>query len=234
MKWFETWFNELYLQLYSHRNEFDAKTQINLIFKTLKIPKDYIILDLACGEGRHCNIIQNLGYDIKGIDLSKNLIESGKKKYPNLDLQIGDMREIKGKYNVILSLFTSFGYFEKDEENFFVLKSVSNALVKDGYYWLDFLNPNFVKQNLVPISKKTLQNGIEVVEKREIKGKFVFKEIEFSTKEKFIERVKLYEKEELENMFLKAGIKPIGCFGDYSGSTWNENSQRTIIYGQKV
>jgi 2-polyprenyl-3-methyl-5-hydroxy-6-metoxy-1,4-benzoquinol methylase len=234
MEWFEKWFNKLYLELYSHRNEKDAKAQISLIFKTLNISKSDYILDLACGEGRHCNIISNLGYNIKGIDLSESLIESGKKKYPHIDIEQGDMRKIKGKFDVILSLFTSFGYFETDEENLSVLLSVSNALKENGYYWLDFLNPLFVRKNLIPFSKKTLKNGTTAFEKRKIINKFVIKEIEFSTGEKFIERVKLYEKDELIQMFFKVGIKPIGFFGDYSGLTWNNNSQRTIIYGQKI
>lgn len=234
MEWFEKWFDDLYLQLYSHRNDDDAKKQIQLIIKTINPSKSEKILDLGCGEGRHCKIFQNKGYSVEGIDLSKILINSGKNKNPDVNIKIGDMRKIEGKYHLILSLFTSFGYFETDEENLEIIKSVSNALLPHGYYWLDFLNTNYLQNNLIPTTEKVLNNGVKVLEKRKIENNFVFKEIIFSSGEIYTERVKLYDKKSLENMFLKASLKPIDIFGDYLGSTWSENSTRTIIYGKKV
>ncbi|MCP4156701.1 MAG: class I SAM-dependent methyltransferase, partial [bacterium] len=150
-EWFEGWFDENYLLLYSHRNRSDAKEQINLIIDTLKPPKEHSILDLACGEGRYTTLLHELGYhNITGLDLSQTLINSGKKKYPYLDLHVGDMRSIKGKYDLILSLFTAFGYFQSDEENENVLQGIYNSLKPDGTYWFDFLNAQQVEKDMVP------------------------------------------------------------------------------------
>jgi len=233
MQWFEKWFDELYLKLYSHRDDSDAKKQINLIINTISPSKSDRILDLGCGEGRHCKIFQENGYSVEGIDLSKTLIASGHKKWPHLNIKIGDMRKIEGTFDIILSLFTSFGYFDTDEENQAVVHSISNSLTKNGIFWLDFLNPDYLKKNLIPSSSKTLDNGIEVKEKRKIENGFVIKNIIFDSGEQYTEKVKLLEKKTLEKMFLIASIAPIAIFGDYNGTEWNKTSKRTIIYGKK-
>ena len=146
--WFRNWFDENYLQLYKHRDENDAQKQINLIINSLNLSKTMRILYLGCGEGRHVSVLNNMGYRVFGLDISRILINKGKKKYRNLNLIVGDMREIPGCFDVILSLFTSFGYFDHDIENIKVLLSISSALTKNGWFWLDFLNPPFIKKNM--------------------------------------------------------------------------------------
>jgi len=233
-QWYQNWFDENYLKLYSHRNTFDANNQLNLIIKTLKPAKSDFIADIACGQGRHCALLQEKGYKIQGFDLSETLINSGKKLYPDLDIKIGDMRNIVGKYDIILSLFTSFGYFENDEENLSVFSSISNALNQEGYFWFDFLNSYYVKENLVPKSAQIMENGTKVTSIRRIENDMVIKDILFDTKEKYMEKVKLYTKDKLEEMLNQSGIKLLGSFGDYCGEKWTKASKRTILYGKKV
>jgi SAM-dependent methyltransferase len=235
-KWFETWFDDNYLRLYHHRNSKDAEEQVRLILKTLHPRKDQTILDLACGEGRHCVLFHKKGYKITGIDLSDELIKSGLTKYPGIDLQKGDMRHIKGTYDIILSLFTSFGYFSKDEDNKSVILSIGQALNTGGWFWIDFLNPAYIKQTLVPGNEIVLEDGTKVIEKRYIKEDFIIKEILFNgpvSNSTYQERVKLYTKEDIERMMEDAGIRPRDSFGDYKGSSWSRLSPRTIIYGSK-
>lgn len=234
MEWFENWFDENYLKLYSHRNTEDAEKQINLIINTLNPDKHETILDLGCGEGRHCIIFKDRGFNIKGIDLSETLINSGKNKEPELDIEVGDIREIKGKFSIILSLFTSFGYFQRDYENMKALNSISNALKHAGWFWIDFLNPEFLKSRLVPESEKTLHDGTRVTEMRRIENGLVIKDIIFETGETYIEKIKLFTKEQLETMLEKSGIATTGVFGSYLGEPWNKSSERTIIYGKKT
>lgn len=237
LNWFEHWFDDNYLKLYHHRNIKDADEQVQLIIDTLKPGKNNLILDLACGEGRHCLLFHKKGYRIRGIDLSAELIKSGKKKHPGLDIHVGDMRHIKGKHHIILSLFTSFGYFDKDQENESIIHSISSALHPGGLFWIDFLNPGYVKKTLVPDSELTLEDGTKVNEQRFFENNTIVKFITFNGLEKkntYQERVKLYTKEDLETMMSQSGIQPLGSFGDYNGVDWCSCSPRTIIYGRKT
>ena len=235
-EWYKDWFDENYLLLYNHRNNSDAFKQAKLIISTIDPDKGDKILDLACGNGRHCRIFQDMGFDISGLDLSVSLIKNGKKADKSLSLVVGDMREIPGKYDIILSLFTSFGYFQEDEENKSVIKSVSNSLNPGGWFWLDFLNPYFVKENLIPESRRKIGDDISVIESRMIDSDVVRKDIEFNKGgqiKMYSEIVKLYPLSLLKAFFTGNGIDVAGVFGDYSGSKWTESSPRTIVYGKK-
>jgi len=232
------WFDENYRMLYRHRNSDDAREQVRLILDTLKPGKETTILDLGCGEGRYTAILKKKGRRVFGLDLSETLVKIGKTKEPHLDLLVGDMRAIPGCFDVILSLFTSFGYFDTDRENEAALSSVYQALNPAGYYWLDFLNAEYVKKNLVPESHARLLSGIEVVEKRKIIKGRIIKEIHFKnngdgTDKNYKESVCLYSRQRLEEMLKKAGFWLRHCFGDYRGGPWNPDTERTILVGQK-
>ena len=235
--WFESWFNEDYLALYRHRDMADANRQISLILSTLKPRPSDNILDLGCGEGRHSEILHQHGLKPTGIDLSAVLIKRGKSQFPHLNLSVGDMRFISGKFDIILSLFTSFGYFDEDSENMAVLNSVSQALNPSGTYWLDYLNPAFVRANLEPETVRELAPGQRVIEKRQIVGDMVIKDIIFEMdngEKRYQERVKLYDKPRLEDMLRDAGLYPVGSFGNYEGARWSPESPRTILYAEKL
>ncbi len=235
--WYEQWFDENYLMLYHHRNRCDAEEQVRLIIDTLDLHVDGTILDLACGEGRYTALFNDLGYDVTGMDLSETLIECGKERYPGLNLRTGDMRDIHGTFDVVLSLFTSFGYFDTDEENEKVFHSVSNALIPGGVFWLDFLNAGRLEDSLIPRSVTHPLPGVEVVENRKIENHRIIKEIRFTKNGEetlYKESVRLFTRPRLEQMFEGNGFRLIDGFGDYRGRPWTPGSPRTILVGRKT
>jgi SAM-dependent methyltransferase len=242
LPWYKKWFDENYLLLYHHRNTKDAEEQVELINYTLCPGKNCSILDLGCGEGRYSVFFRDRGFKVLGVDISETLIRSGKKKYPHLDLVVGDMRAIPvfpGKFDIVLSLFTSFGYFEKDEENRKVLCSVHQSLKPGGIFWLDFLNPHHVEKNVVPENSSRISSCIYAIEKRKIEGNRIVKDIYFKdnrceTIKHYKESVRLFTRGELEDMMKKTGFGLSGCFGNYRGEEWDVDSERTIICGRKA
>ncbi len=234
--WFEDWFDENYLLLYHHRNCRDADVQVRLILDTLDIPTCSSILDLGCGEGRYTHLFRNRGYRVFGMDLSECLVREGRKRYGDLHLIVGDMRAIPGCFDVIVSLFTSFGYFPTREENACVLAAVYSALNPGGWFWIDFLNPPAVLKNLVSETVTHLPGNIEVTERRKIDDGRVIKDIFFNRDgdvSHYKESVALFSREELEMMLVEAGLGVVGCFGDYAGARWSPDAPRTVLYARK-
>lgn len=240
--WYKKWFDENYLLLYRHRNIDDAKEQVKLINFTLCPGSNCSILDIGCGEGRYSVFFREQGFRVVGVDISETLIRSGKKKYPHLDLVVGDMKNIPvipGGFDIVLSLFTSFGYLEEDEENRNVLRSIHQALKPGGIFWLDFLNSHQVGKHLVPENSSRISSSLQVIEKRKIEAKRVVKDIYFmddrhEMKKHYKESVRLFSRLELEEMMEKTGFRAAGCFGNYRGEEWTVDSERTIIYGRKA
>ena len=232
--WYQQWFNQDYLKLYKDRNRQEAEQQIDFLIQVLELSGQERILDLSCGTGRHSFTLAHRGFTVVGVDLSPIVIEEAKKElkgFPSLPLTfvIGDMRELKGLgiFDVVVSLFTSFGYFSSDRENAAVFGSVRMHLKKGGQFFLDYLHPEQVKGNLVPYEKRLVE-GEEVEIYRKIEGDTVIKNIEFPGR-KYQERVKLYSRDQVEQMLKEHSFEIVATWDDYQGNPWNANGNRQIF-----
>ena len=242
-EWYKEWFaSEEYLEVYLHRNSDDAKKLVSLILDTSKLAYGSTILDAACGAGRHSGIFASLGYKVTGFDLSKTLLQvagaEAKQKALNINYACGDLRKVffNYKFDLIVNLFTSFGYFDSDEDNFSFLKNSIKILNDNGSYVLDYLNEKFLRLNLIGTSVKKL-NDKSILESRRIINDRVEKEITIANKfseRKYVESVKLYSKQKIEFEMTKAGYKCFRIYGNYDSSDFDENySSRLIMFFSK-
>lgn len=241
--WFNEWFNaEEYLNVYSHRNEEDAKNLFDLITKNILLEKGSKVLDLACGAGRHSMLFAKNGFDVTAVDISENLLNVARKTAKELGLNINfirsDLRKLclSEKFHLIINLFTSFGYFESDDENSGVVKLAYQHLVDNGYFILDFFNIIYLKNNLIPISYDKIEDGI-IKQERVIEGNRIVKRIIITRKrveKSYYESVRAYTKEELLSFFYNNGLNVKCIYGDYLGNNFEEESSpRIIIIAEK-
>jgi SAM-dependent methyltransferase len=241
--WYKDWFaDERYLALYKHRNTAEAEQLLDLIITTVAPKSDSLILDLACGAGRHSIALAKRGYThVTGIDLSTTLIkkakEAAREAAVNVSFIESDMRSFTGQYDVIMNVFTSFGYFETDADNEAVITHVGESLATDGYFVLDFLNAKYLLATINPHSIRNLDDGEEVEEFREIANGRVNKKIIISSpgcKAEYKESVRLFDHLQLDRMITQAGMTIIKMFGTYSGESFSaERSPRCIIVSIK-
>lgn len=245
-EWFKDWFSsKFYLEIYRHRNDEDARNLINLIQRNVHINTDDKVLDICCGAGRHSLELARRGFHVTGFDLSKFLISEAVKSYKNspeknlkVKFLIKDMRyfNFKGEFDMAVNVFTSFGYFDDDNENFKVIKNASDSVRKKGYFIFDYINADNLRKNVVPLSRNKYGN-LYITQRREIKGDFVVKKIKISSGKKnfeYEEKLKLYDYNTMKKVFEQHGLKAYSLFGDYYGNKYSKNnSQRMILFAQK-
>ncbi len=242
-EWFKDWFNtEEYLNVYKHRNEQDAKELVELILENINLPLNGKVLDLACGPGRHSILFAQKGFKVSAVDLSKNLLNFANVAAGTANVNINfieaDLRNlcIKPKFDLVVNLFTSFGYFEDDKENFKLFNRTFYFLDDKGYFVLDFFNREYIKKNLVPRSEEEL-NHSRIIQQRKIEGERVIKEITIlkdGKEQHFKESVRMYGKEELIREIEKRGFKIEKVFGGVRGRTFDlETSPRIVIIARK-
>lgn len=245
MDWFEDWFDSpLYEKLYANRDVEEATQLVELLEDTLSLQKNTKILDLGCGRGRHAITLNQEGYCVTGIDLSKQAIKTARQKAKDMGLsdiqfEVRDMRDpLPQTFEAIFSLFTTFGYFETDAENAGVFDSVQQMLDTGGYYVLDYMNASRVRRSVDPEDEGTFQ-GIDYHIHRYIENDTVHKDITFSgesiegTRE-YGERVKLYELPWFREQMSCRGLVIDHVFGDYEGSAFDpESSDRLLIMCHK-
>ena len=170
-KWYSSWFDTPYYHiLYKERNYREAQVFMDNLTHYLNLPEKATVLDLACGKGRHSIYLNQLGFTVLGADLSENSIaEANKNANETLHFKVHDMREpFEEKFDAIFNLFTSFGYFENDDDNLTTLKAIKESLSDYGFAVIDFMNVSQVIETLVPEEIKTME-GIDFHIKRYLK-----------------------------------------------------------------
>jgi SAM-dependent methyltransferase len=232
--WFASWFDTPYYHiLYKDRNYREAQIFMDNLTHYLNLPEKAKVLDLACGKGRHSIYLNQLGFDVIGADLSENSIaEATKNANATLHFEVHDMREkFEDKFDAIFNLFTSFGYFENDNDDLKTLVAIKESLTDYGFAVIDFMNVHQVIPNLVPDEVKTV-DGIDFHIKRYVADNHIIKEIDFednNEKYHFTEKVKALTLEDFQNMMNDAGIYLLDTFGDYKLKKFHKNTSERLI-----
>ena len=150
-EWFEEWFGEEYLQLYPHRDDAEAERAVALIVEATGLTAGWRVLDVGSGAGRHARAFRAIGARCVGLDLSRTLLRVAR-GVTDAPLVRGDMRRLPiraGSMDLTVSLFTSFGYFEHDEEHAAALREMVTTVRPGGWFVIDFLNAAEVRRRLV-------------------------------------------------------------------------------------
>ena len=202
------------------------------------------VLDLCCGPGRHTYEFAKLGYEVTGVDRTRFLLEKAEKYCSSVSEKVEfieeDMRYFKrGKeYDLAVNLFTSFGYFEAEEENLKVLKNMYNSLQEGGKVVLDMMG----KEILAKIYKETMSTELEgkmVVQKHKIcddwqkvKMEWILLE-EAGRYKRYSLSHKLYSGRELKGLLKKAGFKEIKLYGNFAGNAYDVEADRLVAVAEK-
>ena len=233
--WFTSWFDTpFYHILYKHRDDKEAHSFMETLTSYLNISEHGTILDLACGKGRHAVYLNSIGYNVTGIDLSPQSIAFAKQfENSTLHFDVHDMCEpYTQKFNAVFNLFTSFGFFEDENDNLKTIKAIKANLKEYGIGVIDFLNADHVVNNLVAEDIKTIDD-ITFNIKRYVEDGYIIKDISFEFEHKpynFTERVKAITLEDFKAMFKKANVQLLDVFGDYKLNRYDKfNSDRLIM-----
>jgi SAM-dependent methyltransferase len=244
MNWYEEWFGEEYMLVYPHRNEAEAKQQIEFLKRHIRLPRGAKVLDLCCGCGRHAIELKGYGYDVIGLDLSMELLDLACSRASECGLDVKfircDMREIpyESYFDLIVNFFTSFGYFTDDADNQEVFLSIAKALKPGGKFLIDYMNPHHVVEGLVKRDEKELSEGVYVIQDRWIDetARRINKEITLirdGRESTYRESVRMYNHREMKGMLLTAGLKLTETYGDFASSEYTQDSPRMILIGEK-
>jgi SAM-dependent methyltransferase len=236
-EWFEEWFGEDYLRLYPHRDDADAARAVALIARSVGLRPGWRVLDVGCGAGRHARAFTQTGAQCFGLDLSATLLRIAR-QVTTAPLIRADMRRLPirpASMDLTVNLFTSFGYFERDAEHATAVREMVSTIRPGGWFVIDFLNPSAVRRQLVP--KETVElDGQPVDVSRTVSpdGRYVCKSIRGPAGRRYMERVRLFEPDEMSHMLQAAGVQIRHRFGDYDAAPLTSDAPRTILLGQIV
>ena len=137
--WWESYFDAHYLLEYQPIfSESRDRKEVARLIDILELPSGARILDCPCGQGRHAHPLAEAGYRVDGLDYSRHLIDKARKRGTGSLLRYtqGDMRKLPGRwtgrFDAVLNLFTSFGFFTDPRDDQLVINEFARVLAPGG------------------------------------------------------------------------------------------------------
>ncbi len=205
-----------------------------LTYYSLKYGETYRkILDAACGPGRLHPYLVKLGYSVDGYDIEEEFVEKAQERNPQGKYWVGDMRKERGngEYDVVISWYTSFGYFDP-ETNRKVLENFTSFLRPGGLLILDLHTP--YEEFRVWWAERPW--GYELAESEVVEKdgrRFWIVRTKFLPMEEEDEVwVELFYPEEIEELLENLGYGEVEIFGDYGFQGFKKHHGRMVVVGR--
>ncbi|HET9132237.1 MAG TPA: methyltransferase domain-containing protein [Terriglobia bacterium] len=202
------------------------------------------VLDLCCGPGRCSLALAAQGFHVTGVDRTKFLLDKAKAfsraAHRKIEWVRADMREFSraNAFDLALSMYTSFGYFEDQSEDEQVLLNVFHSLRPGGVLLMELLGKEVLARIFQPSSAESLPDGSMIVEKRRIIDGWNRVENEWTIVRngrvrRFGFQLRLYSGHELSVALKRSGFVDVKIYGDLKGSPYGPNASRLVAVGRK-
>jgi SAM-dependent methyltransferase len=244
--WFEdeTFWEGFYDFLFPTKKFEAAKEEVDKLIQLVPFRGERV-LDLACGPGRHSVAFAQKGYKVTGVDRSKYLLARAKNYAAESSTDVEwvreDMRDFvrPDAFHLCVSLFTSFGYFEKKDEDLLVLQNVFCSLKNDGFCIIDVVGKEGVARQYQPTIVHELPDGDFLIERPKIvdgwsriDNHWIF--VHKDTVRRFHFRHTIYSGQELRHLLHQAGFLDVKLYGDFDGNSYGPDSLRLVAVAQKM
>ena len=229
--------------LFTQQRRSNAPAEVERLITLLDIKPEAHILDLCCGVGRHSLELARHGFTVTGVDRTNLYLDEVTRLAKDEKLKVefvqDDIRTFlrPEAFDVIINLFTSFGYFEKPEDDRHVVKNVYRSLKSGGVFLIDIMG----KEVLARIFRErdwSEQDGTLILQEHNTTNNWNWMEnrwiiIKDSKRTEFKITHRLYSATELASLLRECGFRQVNAFGDLSGSPYDHTAKRLVMIAHK-
>jgi SAM-dependent methyltransferase len=244
-EWFDddAFWRELYPFMFPEKRLADATREVDQALRLMK-PKGKLALNLCCGPGRCSVALARRGYSVAGVDRTQYLLAQARRRAKSARVRIewvrADMRDFvrPGAFDLVLSMFTSFGYFDDKREDLTVLQNMFASLRPGGACLIDVVAKEYLAKVFQPTKSEVLPDGSRIVQRREIfdawtriRNEWIL--IRRGRARSFTFHHTVYSGQELSDRMKQVGFAGVRLYGDLSGGDYGTSAQRLIAVGRK-
>ena len=243
--WFEdeTFWNKLYPFLFTDSKLEAADSEVDSVLQLAGLEHGDV-LDLACGPGRHSVALAKQGFRVTGVDLSAFLLGKARERARAHDVDIEwvqeDMRRFvrPETFDLAISLFSSFGYFDNCDDDLRVLRNLHKSLRAGGTLVMELAGREPLARGFHPTTSKELADGRLLVERHQVVDDWTRIEnqwivIEDGVATTFRFDFTVYSGRELKDLLLQAGFSQVQLFGAYDARGYDLDAERLIAVARK-
>ena len=240
MEWFEddNFWRELYPAMFPLDRFAVADQQVTQILALTNF-KGQTVLDLCCGPGRHSISFAQHGFQVTGVDRSKFLLARARERAAESRAEVEwieeDMRRFDrpGSFDMACSLFTSFGYFEAEEDDLRVLRNIRASLAPGGVFVIDVIGKERLARVWQNAHVHKLEDGTLVLQRPELRADWTRIRSEWTLikdgrSKSFTFEHTIYSGRELKERLLDAGFARVNLFGDLEGRPYGLDASRLV------
>ncbi|MPY57554.1 class I SAM-dependent methyltransferase [Streptomyces spongiae] len=210
----------------------------------LRFPADSRVLDLCCGPGLYLVPLARRGYSVTGVDLSPVMLKRAEVAVQEAGVEVrlvqADMltHVEPESYDVVLNVFTSFGYFDEAADNERVLRNAHDSLVPGGHLLIDVMGKEVLAGWIGRPQLVELDGGAYVVQRDTVLDSWTRLRTDWTLVRDSVAREAsitsfLYSAAELRALFEAAGFTDVRCYGGFDGSPYDHHAQRLIVRGTR-
>jgi SAM-dependent methyltransferase len=244
-QWFDddSFWRELYPFMFPKERIAGTDEQITKALALTK-PAGKSVLDLCCGPGRCSIVLAKRGFSVTGVDRTKYLLDKARAKASAVGVKIEwvqkDMRDFvrADSFALVLSMFTSFGYFDDKREDMIVLENMLASLQPGGVCLIEVLGKEHLAKILQSTTSTILSDGTMVVQRHEIFDDWTRVRNEWLIiRNRRVKSFKfhhtIYSGLELRERMERAGFVAVALHGNLDGDEYGPNAERLIAIGRK-
>jgi len=166
--------------------------------------------------------------------------EKAKSEGVSVEWVLEDMRHFIRplSYDLVLNMFTSFGYFDDKNDDLKVLENVFVCLKPGGIFLIDVMGKERIAKILQSTISEVLDDGTIIVQRPEIFDDWTRVRNDWIIIKKNIAKTfkfhhTIYSGQELKDRMELVGFEAIKLYGNLDGSPYDSNAQRLVITGLK-
>jgi SAM-dependent methyltransferase len=245
-EWFSSGFfdTDMAELLFDQAKTREAKAETLGLVRLARLKKGACVLDAACGMGRHSLELARRGYAVTGVDITQSYVAEAarlarREGLKHVEFQKGELRDLyrfQNGFDLVINLFTSFGYYHSAAENFEALVQMAQALKTGGTLVMELMPRETLDEIFNDKSWQVTRKGYLLQERTWVEGGrklrteaiWLGKGSERETSSEMF----VYSVAELASLFRRAGLKRVRTFGNYQGKPFKCGG-RLVITGVK-